>query len=266
MFSFRAEWTLGLAALVAGSAVAGEASPNDGIAKLGLKQAGVMLLLESESEIHTKVDALRQPAMDLNNALMRQRSTVSEAEYQATIKQLNAEISAFQSELKTANQMGSQVPRIRGRIVNNVAREQLNEINAYKKQLQWEVDQRQTFLKQLRSQPFDKKAKDKIDAEVKEKRDALQTAVHEARELVDTANDRYTQLAKNPEFKKALSTLDKKTRSAHLLGPSRQFRDDAKFLERVEGLASGEQAKPNTTRSRAKAKGKRSAAKGNDPF
>lgn len=267
MFSARAALMLGLVTVLAtSSAISAEPSPNDAIAKLGLKEAGIMLLLESESEVHTKVEALRQPARELSNALMRQRSTVSEAEYQATLKELNAEIKAFQAELGTANQMGSRVPRIRGRVMNSFVQGQLNEINAYKQQLQWEISQRQTFLNQLKSQPFDKKAKDKIDIEVSEKRDTLQKAVHEARELADTASDKYAALAKDPEFKKALSTLDKKARSTHRLGPSRQFRDDLKLLDRAERLASGEPAPTGTRSTRGKSKTKRAAGAAKDSF
>lgn len=264
MISNRAMRVLGPLILMLTSAVGGrggEPAGDDALAKLGLKQSGVMLVLQSESEVHTKIDALRQPADSLSNALMRQRSTLSKEEYQATLKELDGAIKQFRSELTATNQMISQFPRIRGRLMNNIAVEQMNELKAHKNQLQVEINQRTAFLNQLKSRPFDPKARATLDIDVKDQCEALQKAAQEARRLVDSARDKYAELAKDPALKKAQNALEKQSRTTYRLGPSRQFQTDVKLLERVERLASSSESNVATSKdartARAKGKGKR---------
>jgi len=112
----RAEQTLGLLALLlAAGAGAGlcadEPSAEETLAKLGLKQAGIMLVLDAESEVHAKPNEIRRLSRELSNTRMQQRGTLSEKDYQATLKELSAEITQFRSELNTANQRIAQIPR-----------------------------------------------------------------------------------------------------------------------------------------------------------
>lgn len=266
MSSYRAEWTLGLLALLMTAStgaglLAAEPSAEESLAKLGLKHAGVMLVLETESRVHTKIESLRHPANELSNTLMLQRSTLSAKDYQATLKELDAEMKQFRGELTATNQTINQFPRYRGRLANNLATEQVNELNVYKNQLQAEINQRTAFLNQLKSRPFDPKARAKLDVDVKDQREALQKAAQEARTLVEAARDQYAALAKDPAFKKAQNALEKKSRATFRLGPTRQFQTDVKLLERVERLASPSEGNIATGKdarsSRAKGKGKR---------
>ena len=156
---------------VAGRSQAGDETPSDQLrSKLGLKQAGTFLILEAESEVHSKITDARRLSRELSNAIMRQQSTVSEKDYQATIKQLNEETNALRAQLNSTNQMINQLPKFRGRLASSMAMEQNYELNQYKSQLNWEINQRTAFLAQLRSNPFDPKAKLRLDSEVRDKR------------------------------------------------------------------------------------------------
>ena len=182
MFPYRVARTLGLWAVLmvasAGAGVhAGEPPSEEVLAKLGLKQAGNTLVLEAESEVHDKTSEVRRLARELSNAVMLQRSTMSEKEYQNAIKELNAETTQLRSQLNTTNQMISRLPKYRGRFMNNMVAEQNYELNVYKQQLQWEINQRTNFLNQLKRQPFDPKARLKRDYEVRDKQEALHQAV-----------------------------------------------------------------------------------------
>lgn len=273
MFLTRAKWTLALftwlAAAGAGLMVhAAETEAETQLSRLGLKHSGIILVLAPESDVHAKTDELRRLSHELSNAVMRQRGTLSQKDYQDTLKELDLEIQQLNTQINSANQMIASVPKYRGRVVSNFAMQDMNEMTAYKNQLQWEVQQRKTFLNQLKSRPFDPKARAKVDADVEQKRSALQQAAEELRTLVDSTLGKYSELAKDPQFKKVLAALEKGKKDAYRLGPSRQFQNDVKQLERVEHILSpasgGTPAKAART-SRGKARGKR-AAPANDGF
>ena len=65
---------------------------------------------------------------------------------------------------------------------------------------------------QLKSQQFDPKAKEKIDAEVRDQREAYHQALLDLRKLVDSATEKYDELAKDGEVKKALAAVGKARR------------------------------------------------------
>ncbi len=250
MFPFHIEVKSCLPALLmtacAGAfAIAGERTSDEAIAKLGLKPVRTVLVLETEeAEVHDKIVAARQLARDWSNAVMQQRSTLGEKEYQAAIKDLTAESNQFRSELDNTNRMMAQLPRYRNRLATTLAYQQYDDLNLYKTQLQWELNQRTTFLNELKSQKLDPKAKDKIDATVRVRSEALHQAAMDLRKLVETAEEKYKSLAKDGEVKKYQDSSEHKTGIKLHLGPSRQFHLDVKVLEKLEKEASGESASP----------------------
>jgi hypothetical protein len=267
MFPYRVERTLGLWALImaagAGTVLhAGETPAEEALAKLGLKQAGTVLVLEAESEVHDKTSEIRRLARDLSNAVMLQRSTLSEKQYQDTIKELTAETNQFRAELNTTNQMISRLPKYRGRFMNNMVVEQNYELTMYKNQLQWEINQRTAFLNRLKSQPFDPKARLKRDYEVRDKQEAMHKAVLDLRQAVDATKEKYEEVDKDAAFKKVRSALERKTGTKLKLGPSRQFQLNVKLLERVEAQDSSGETGDSTAKGVRKThrttKGKRS--------
>jgi hypothetical protein len=239
----HAKWLIGvttllMAADVASTLRAAEPAAEGALEKLGLKPAGNMLILEAEAPVHSKTDEIRRLARELSNTIMQQRSTLSQKDRDAAIKELNAEINQFRSELNAANQAINRVPKFRRGYANNFVREEVAEMNLYKTQVQWEINQRTTFLNQLKSTPFDPKARDKLDTEVQEQRDTLRQAVSDLRRLVDTTHEKYVALAKDPAYKKALGSLRSETGTTFRPGPSRQFNDDVKLLEKLERMIS----------------------------
>ncbi len=261
MFPYRVDWTLGLLAVLmatgAGAGVqAGETPADEVLTKLGLKQAGTVMVLDAESEVHEKTSELRRLARELSNAVMLQRSTLSEKEYQAALKELNAETTQLRSEMNATTQMINRLPKYRGRFLNNMVAEQSYELNLYKQQLQWEINQRTNFLAQLKKQPFDPKARLKRDDEVRDKREAMHEAVQELRQAVDATKEKYAEVAKDPAYKKMLAALERKSGTKLKLGPSRQFQLNVKLLERAEAQESSGES------SDSKAKGVRKTAQG----
>jgi len=265
MFPGRVEWASSLLAvmIVAGSGAhlsAGDKASDEALAKLGLKKSGEVLVLEAESDVHGKVTEARQLFREWSNAVMQQRSTVSEKEYQATIKQLTNETNALRNELNATRRMISQLPVNRGRFATSLAAQQGYELVEYQDQLNGEIAQRNTFLSQLKSQPFDPKAKLKIDTEVRNKSEALHQAVLDLRKLVDETDEKYKGLVKNDEVKKLLISIERKTGSKVRVAQSRVYRLDIKYLEKLEqqvsagGSASSTEKPARKTRRTTKAK------------
>ncbi len=226
---------LGLAFLAAGSGLrAGEPPSDSALAKHGLKRAGVVLVLEAESEVHAKAEEVRQLARQRSYAVAQQRSTLSEKEYQDTIKELTAEINQLKNQYSAATQTMNRIPKRRGYPVNSILAEEYQELNYYRNQLQMEVNQRQTFLNQLKSKPFDPKDRIKLDNEVRTRTEAVHQGALELRKLVDGVHEKYAALEKDPQVKKWLNTPEGSAGVKPKLGPSRAFLLDEKMLERVE--------------------------------
>ncbi|HZW29697.1 MAG TPA: hypothetical protein VFF52_03265 [Isosphaeraceae bacterium] len=271
MLPAQINWTgvvVGLAVACAGSGrPAGEGRPEDALAQLGLKQAGEVWVLPTESEIRTKLDEAKRVAGQLSRALVQQRGMLSEKDRQAMLKELTGQISQFRSELNTTNQQMRQVPRARaGRysnyFFNSVAAEQYAELVAYRNQLQAEINQRTAVLDQLKSQPFDPKARQAIDAEVRDRRESLHQAVVDLRRLVEATRAKYAALAQAPEFQKARDALQHAARAPLKLGPSREFLANVKVLDRLEKQdaadGAGDVPAPPARKARRHPAGKRS--------
>lgn len=253
MFSHRGATTLGFWAVLVASGVgaglrAGETQTEDALAKFGLKRAGNTLVLTAEAEVHEKTTEVRRLYQELSNAVMLQRSTMSEKEYQDAIKQFTNETNQYRSQLNATNQMMGRIPRYRGRFMNNMVAEQYYELNLSKQQLQWEINRRTTFLNQLKKQPFDPKAKPRREIEVRDKTEELHKAGQDLRQAVDAIKEKYTQIEKDPAFKKALGPLEREAGMHLHLGPSRQFQLDVKLLEKLEAKESPGEAKAKGTR------------------
>ena len=125
------------------------------------------------------------------------------------------------------------------------------------------MNQSSLLLNQIKNQVTDPKAKDKVDAEVKQRRAGYHQAILDLRKVVDDTQAKYEELAKSDELTKALKLIGKGQREKPKLGPSREFLANVKLVERLEKAeASGESDEPQPTRSRrsrSKGKGKTSA-------
>jgi hypothetical protein len=228
--------------------------------KQGLKEAGTLFILDKdESGFQDKLLEARRSGKELTYALMQQRGSFSEQEYKEMINQLNTGISQLRNQINAVNQqLGRIQPRNYGRFrsgyLNNYVAEEAAELQMYRTQLQAELNQDTYFLNQLRSQPFDPKAKQKVEAEVRDRREAYHSALLEVRKLADSTSEKYTALGKNDQVKKALDDLGRNARTKPKLGPSRAFQTSVKLLERLEREESGDQKADSQAKAARKAR------------
>jgi hypothetical protein len=284
--------TVALACLASPQVRAADGTENAVLKKHGLKMAGLLAVATEEAEIKTKLSDARRLSKQLSQSLMQQKATMSPEEMQKTVKTLGTRINELRSEVNAVNQQMNQVPRTNtnagyGRFgggmgygnnggmgygnnggmgyannggmtfANNNAAEMYSELLAYRTQVQAELEQDSYFLNQLKSQPpADPKAKDGIDSVVRNRRDAYHEALVDIRKLVDSATAKYDEVAKNTEIKKALNILGKGQRETPKLGPSREFLNNVKLLEKLEKSESSGETEP--THATTARKGRRS--------
>ena len=209
------------------------------------------MVLETELDVKNKVNEARRLSRQLNYKVMQQRSTLSAQDYQQTIRNLTQQTNQLRSQINLATQQMSRLPRYRGMIATTMAQEQFAELNMYRNQLQMELVQETAWLNQLKSQPFDPKSKEKIDAEVRDERETYHQAILDLRKLVDSASEKYSELEKNDDVKKAAAVLGKGKREKPKLGPSHDFVNNVKLLEKLERSDSGDLAEEPRAKSGA---------------
>ena len=232
-------FTLGVVCLARPSVHAADGPANDILKKNGLHIAGTLAVVDEEAQIKTNLAEARRLSKQLSYSLMQQKGTLSPGEMQQAVKNINNEINQLRSEMNAAGQQMNAVPKWRGRFVSNDAAMIYAQLNAYRSQIQMEINQDSYFLNQLKSQTADPRAREKIDSEVRDRRDAYHQALIDLRKLVDSATDKYDDLAKNDEVKKALTILGKGQRVKPKLGPSHDFHNNVKLLEKLEKAESG---------------------------
>lgn len=249
---------------------AAEESADYILAKHGLKMAGSLAVAIEEANVKTKLTEARRLSKQLRYSITQQQGTMSSKEQQQQIKTVNEQIGQLRSEINAVNQQMSRIPRGGGRygsrygggnsFTNNYAAEMYAELAAYKNQLQMELNQDSLLLNQIKTQSADPKAKEKIDTEVRDRRDAYHQVLLDLRKLVDAANARYDEAAKNDDVKHALSLWGKGTREKATLGPSHEFRANIKLLEKFEKAESSGETDETATRTsrRSRMKGKSS--------
>lgn len=231
-----ARWALGtLLALVAlgagGGLRAGEPPSDRMLEERGLKRVGPFFVLLDEAAVHSKAEEVRGLHQDYLQSVSRQRSTLSEKQYQDTIKELTAELNQLKAQSNLVTQNINRIPRRRG---YPVYYQEFQELTYMRNQLQMQINQGTAFLNQIKSQPFDPKARLKADVDVQYKQGELQKGATELRKLIDEVHEKYTEIAKNPDVKKWLDTPEGHAAVKPKLGPSHTFKLDEKLLERIE--------------------------------
>ena len=231
--------TVALACLTRPQVRAADGTENPVLKKHGLKIVGTLAVVDEEAAIKSKLTEVRAISKQLSYSLMQQKVTLSPGDMQQTVKDLTNQISQLRSEINAANQQMNAFPKFRGRFMSNDDSSLYSQLSYYRNQLQMEINQDSLFLNQLKSQPPDPKAKEKVDTEVRDRRDAYHEAILELRKLVDSAIAKYDELAKNDEVKKALDLLGKGQREKPKLGPSHDFLANVKMVEKLEKAESG---------------------------
>lgn len=260
-----------LALLVSARAAAALRQESEILKKHKLKAAGSLQVLENEAEFKSKLTDLNRLKKQLSYSIMQQQGTLSPEQFKQTVQNLRNEVNQMRSEINRVGQQMRQLPRGRGgRLANNLVQEQHAELMLYRNQLESQVSQDSAWLNQLQNnQKADPKAKEKIDAEVADRQLAYRQALSDLRALADSTNEKYAELAKDPEVKKAIEVLGQGKRDKSRLGPSHDFLNNVKLLEKLEKAESASaddpfQEKP-AKRSRSKSRSRSKAARSSAP-
>jgi hypothetical protein len=252
-------------ALVGRALVLAADDPHDEVlAKHGLKIVGSLAVLETESEVKNKLNELRRISKQLGYTVTQQKGTMTATEQKEAVQRLTQELAQMKTQLNQVNQQMARLPRRRGMLATTYAQAQYQELLMYQNQLQAEIYQETAWLNQLKSPQADPKAREKLDSEVRDQRDAYHQGLVDLRTLVDAANEKYAELAKDAEVKKRLTALGKSRRDTLKLGPSHDFTTNVKQLEKLEKAESSadgleSQAKP-ARRTRKASKGGNAAS------
>jgi hypothetical protein len=237
---------------------------NETLAKHKLKPLGSLLVLEDEAEFKTKLTEARRLLRQLNYSILQQQGTMSPQQYQKALQGMKDELNQMKAQISQASQQMSRLPRYRGRFASTYAQQTYNELMVYRSQLQMQVNQESAWLNQLQSQRADPRAKEKIDAEVHDRRDAYHQALQDLRNLADSVTQKYADLQKDVEVKDAARALGKGKREKPKLGPSHDYLNNVKLfekLEKAESAGDAFQEKPaRRSRARSRSKTKDSAS------
>jgi len=223
----RVRWALGFTAIVAVAAAAGlraeDNAPADLLKRHDLKRVGSTYVLASaEMDVQKKVNELRLLSRQLSLALHQQQALeIGTQDQEAMIREMRQQRLLLDEHIKALTQqiaLGAQLQAQRNEAVltyNSLA----------------------DRIQLLQSQVSDQ-VQNQIRAEAPRRREAYIQAVLDLRQVVARTLKAYDELAKNDEVKKALEALGRasktKTQTQPKLGPSRQFQDQVKLLERIE--------------------------------
>jgi archaellum component FlaC len=222
--------------------------PEEVLKKLGLSPSHSAYVLEAEGEVKKKMAEVRS-LYDRLSSLHNQQAAFQEnaAEIQMLTEQTNMVRQAIN---ETNAQMSGYNSGYRGRFARyNPLQIQRNELNMNLNALNQQIN----YLKSQKPSP--QKTKE-LDTEVEHQQSLLSTAAQDLRELVDSTLQKYNELAGNEQIKAALDKLGHEAHVNFKLGPSREFHETVKQLEKVEKLlkVSGKDSPSHSRRGSRRAK------------
>ncbi len=222
MFRSRVQWIVAISALAAPiglpTARSDDARPEDVLKARGLKRIGQSYVLAAEAELQKRLYAARVAGQGLSYAL-RQKGAFEQGvqEQKAMIQELTQRWTFLNEQLQQNltviehNQLAAESNAIGGR------------------------------LNLLRAQEADSSVKEEIDKELPQRRAAFIQSVLDLRERADSAIREYEMLSKDDSIKNALSALNAKSKTPFKLGPSREFQEKIKQIEKLEKLVLTDQ-------------------------
>lgn len=208
--------------------------PEEVLKKNGLRPVGPVYVLEMEQDVKKKLAEVKQLSRQMKYARLQQASYGTPQDHQALIQNLANQAAQIKAEINAVNQQVSRLPRFRGRFTNVYVQEQNAELIAYRNQLNAELGQQNAMLNQVKTHPPDPKMKDKLDADARDRQDEYHKAVTDLVQLVGTAQEKYAVLAKDAGVNKALAALELKVRPSPKLGPSHEFHETVKLVDKLE--------------------------------
>jgi clan AA aspartic protease (TIGR02281 family) len=188
-----------------------EGRPEDVLKDRGLKRSGSTYILTAEADVQKKLNDAQARSRQLNEIFVRKGEFEQDVHDQ---KGLVVELT--QRRILLNEQLQRNLPVFE----HNQLVAAINEIT--------------DRLNLLRAEAADPNFKQEIDKELAQRRAAYIQAVLDLRQLVDSTEKQYAELAGDDSIKKALNDLGTKSKSTLKLGPSRDFQDKIKRLERIE--------------------------------
>jgi clan AA aspartic protease (TIGR02281 family) len=238
MVPFRPRSVSGFTILLAATATSGlrasDTSPEDVLKSHDLKRVGTTYVLPAESELQKKTTALKVLSGQLGFAVRRHQNNEREIEDQkGMLRELLQRRVALNDTIAGLDQ---QLNAMAGPArVNPFVAAQRNDVVIQRNQLVANINGVTDRIGLIQnSQGSDPKVRDQIQAEVSRRRESFIQAVLDLRQLVDSASSSYAEVAQNAEVKAALDALGRTSKSKPKLGPSSQFLDNVKLLERIE--------------------------------
>lgn len=218
-------------------------APEDVLTKRGLKVKDSVYVLEGEAEAREKGTEMRRLQNELKIAEKQRQATVSPEARQMIINGLADEIEQCRIQMRNADEMMNRIPRWLGQFHNPGDAAQFYMLRDSRDQTQAYVDMASQYLNRLKREPFDPGASARTDAMVREFTDSSAQARDEFWKVVEATDQKYKELARNPEVKKALQAIRSKTRGRDL-GPTREFKWT------VEGVAKAKKAAAKAEKAR----------------
>jgi uncharacterized phage infection (PIP) family protein YhgE len=233
---------------------AAKTSPEELLKGLGLHRAhAVYYVLDAEAEVKKKLGVARS-LLERWNSVRSQQAALQEVGGQ--IQALTEQSNQLRQAINSSNmQMNNYRMSYGGRGFRGY-----NPMLAQRNQYTMTLNAVNQQLNLLKSQAPTPQRSKELDAEAQRQRDAFVSAVHDLRELVDSTVQKYDELAKNDQAKAALATLGQTAHVALKLGPSREFLDAVKQLERAEKSLKGPTGEPPAHRGRTTKRAKKAKA------
>ena len=264
---------------VLSSASAHAQTPEQNLAKRGLKASGWVYVLEAETSLTTKVAEAR----NLYREWSRTRGLLDEqATSQGMIAELSEQRDALKAEIATwkqhaNNQNGNPQPGGFGQNAfnqpggllgpgggfgqtgfsqqaQNAASGELAQTIAISEQSLAEITNE---INRLRKLDMSEERAQKLRAEEEKQAKELRALASELRKSVDETLAQYKELRKDPAVEQAIAELGRSGSMKPKVGPSKSFVSDAKMLEKIErSLATGGSSDASPAKTYRKHKGK----------
>jgi curved DNA-binding protein CbpA len=203
--------------------------PDEVLRRHGLKVTDSRCVLESEEDVIVKAREISRLAEELKLARREQDATVSPKARELAIIDLTDTIDRYRAEINAATRQMDAIHRMPwGERNNSMVFEELQIHLELRNHHEAYLDLAIPYLNRLRRQPFDPQARERVDASVRETTESYKRALDDFRQLVDATRQKYRELDKNDEVKKALDALGRKAKIKPKLGPSHQFEAAAK--------------------------------------
>jgi hypothetical protein len=239
---WAAGW-LAVAGIAGASGVSAAEDPAEKVLKdHGLSRARTVYVIEAESEVKSKLAEARSASDQLKSVHAQQDALEENA---ARIQQLTEQSNQLRQGINAYTMQMANTSRYGRGMYRN-----FNPATAQRNQLMMNLNLVTGELNRLKLQAPTPKKKQELNDEAQHRREDILQAVHDLRQLVDSTTQKYDELGQNSEVKDALATLGRSRKVNLKLGPSREFLDTVKLLEKLEKSAQTRTREPRTKTSR----------------